>query len=274
MSMGIMSGGANAGPPPPLPTEPTLWATIPVSVTDTGVTGLQVSLRTGARIAGRIAFEGTHDPPGPDQLQRGSIDIISAGGSTSFQISGAAKRIETDGRFSSVGYPPGRYIVSASVPSTPSAAGVAGSMTNWTLKSATLGGHDVSDEGLDVGGEDVAGLVITFTDRQTELMGTVRDAKGQPDASASVIILPGDSQAWRQGVMNVRRLRNVRTTTTGAFTVAGLPSGEYLVAAVKEDTIVEWQDPKFLEKVAAIAVRVTIADGEKKSQELATKTIR
>jgi hypothetical protein len=273
-SMAIMSGGPNAGPPPPLPTDPTLWATIPVSVADTGVAGLQVSLRTGARISGRIAFEGTHDPPGPDQLQRAFIDINPANGSMVMQIAGAAKRIETDGRFSSVGYPPGRYNISGSVPNLPNTTGAPANTINWSLKSATFGGHDVSDEGLDISTEDVAGIVITFTDRQTELMGTVRDSRGQPDTSASVIILPGDSQVWRQGIMNARRLRNVRTTTTGAFSVSGLPSGDYLVAAVKEDSIVEWQDPKFLEKVAAVAVRVTIGDGEKKSQELATKTIR
>jgi hypothetical protein len=273
MSMGIMSSGPNAGPPPPLPTEPTLWATVPVSVTDAGVTGLSVSLRPGARISGRIAFEGTHDPPEADQLQRTSIDITPTTGGTPFQIAIAPKRVETDGRFSSIGYPPGRYIVSASLASAPNPAGPPGVNTNWTLKSATFDGHDVSAEGLEIGAEDIAGIVITFTDRQTELSGTVRDDKG-PDTRASVIIIPADSQAWRQGVMNARRLRNVRTTTTGAFSVPGLPPGDYLVAAVKEEAIVEWQDPKFLEKVAAVAARVTIGDGEKKSQELATKTIR
>jgi tellurite resistance protein len=66
----------------------------------------------------------------------------------------------------------------------------------------------------------------------------------------------------------------VRTTTTGAFSAPGLPPGDYLVAAVKEDAITEWQDPKFLEKVIAVATHITLGDGEKKSQELSTKTIR
>jgi uncharacterized protein (DUF2141 family) len=272
--MSIGTSGPNTAPPPPLPTELTLWATTSVSVSDSDVAGLSVALRTGARISGRLVFEGTKEPPGPDQLQRASISINPVSGSTPIQILAAAKRVETDGRFSTVGYPPGRYTVSASVQSAPSAPGGPPVMTNWTLKSAAFGGHDVSDEGLDLGADDVAGIVITFTDRQTELTGTVRGDKGQPDTTASVIVLPADSQAWRQGVMNVRRLRNVRTTTTGGFTVTGLPPGDYLVAAVNEDAVAEWQDPKFLEKVAAVAVHVPVGDGEKKSQELATKTIR
>jgi hypothetical protein len=271
--MSIMTSGPGTAPPPPLPTELTLWATIPISVADADVTGLSVSLRTGARIAGKIAFEGTHEPPAPEQLQRASVQINPVSGSAPIQILLAAKRVETDGRFSSIGYPPGRYSVSASVPNAPNPAGAPVASANWTLKSATFNGRDVSDEGLEVGADDIAGIVLTFTDRPTELSGTVRDDKG-PDTHASVIIIPADSQAWKQGMTNARRLRNVRTTTTGAFSAPGLPPGDYLVAAVKEDAITEWQDPKFLEKVIAVATHITLGDGEKKSQELSTKTIR
>ena len=127
---------------------------------------------------------------------------------------------------------------------------------NWTFKSAMFDGHDVSDEGLEIGAEDISGIVITFSDRTTELSGTVPRREGALDKSAGVIIMPADSQSWKQGVMNARRLRNVRTTTTGGFSLTGLPPGQYLVAAVNDDALGEWQDPKVLEKIAAVAVKV------------------
>jgi protocatechuate 3,4-dioxygenase beta subunit len=269
MIMGMSSGGPSSGPPPPLPTELTLSATMPVSVGESDVIGLSVSLRTGVRIGGRLAFEGSKEPPTPDQLQRASVSISPVGGSAPIQMALSAKRVETDGRFNSVGYPPGRYVVSASLPVVSG-----GGATGWTMKSAMFSGHDVSDEGIEISTEDIAGIVITFTDRTTELSGTVLDARGQPDKGATVIIIPADSQGWKQGVTNARRLRSVRTTTTGMFSAANLPPGDYLIAAVSDSTLGEWQDPKFLEKVAAVATRVTLDDGEKKSEQLTTKTIR
>jgi hypothetical protein len=276
MIMGMSSSNGATAPPPPLPTEPSLWATMPVSVGERDLAGLSVALRPGARVGGRIVFEGTREPPSPDQVQRASIQINPVGGSTSIQFLLGPKRVETDGRFSSVGFPPGRYMVSASMPGVLGGApGTApGSAPTWTLKSATRGGRDVSDEGLEIGAEDVSDIVMTFTDRTTELSGTVLDAKGQPDKGASVVILPADSQAWKQGVMNARRLRSIRTTTLGGYSVANLPPGDYLVAAVSTDTLGEWQDPKVLEKVAAVATRFTLGDGEKKAQALSTRTIR
>jgi hypothetical protein len=241
-------------------------------VGESDVTGLSVALRTGVRIAGRIVFEGSKEPPTPEQLQRANISINQAGGSSPIQFVMAPKRVETDGRFSSVGFPPGRYLVSASVPNAPGTSPGVG--TGWTVKSAMSGGHDVSDEGIEIGAEDVSGIVITFSDHTTELSGTVVDSKGQPDRNADVIVMPADSQSWKQGVMNARRLRNVRTTTTGAFSLSGLPPGQYLIAAVSDETLGEWQDPKVLEKIAAAATKVTLGDGEKRSEQLTTKSIR
>jgi hypothetical protein len=267
--MGIMSSGSSGtSVPPPLPPDLTLWATIPVNVGETDIAGLSVALHSGARISGSLVFEGTKEQPTGDQLQRASVQINPIAGTAPVQILTAAKRVEANGQFASVGYPPGKYTVSAALPPI-QAGGVA-----WRFKSATFRGRDVSDEGLTVAGEDVSGLVITFTDRSTEVRGTVADAKGQPDPNASVVVLPADSQAWKQGTINARRIRSTRATSTGAFGFTDLPPGAYFIAAISEESLENWQDPKTLEAIARVATHFTLGDGEKTTQSLITRTLR
>jgi len=267
MGMGT-SGGPSSAPPPALPTDATLWGNVPVTVAESDIAGLTVALRPGVRISGRIEFVGSKEKPAPDQIQRTSLSINPIGGTTPTSILTAAKRVEADGRFNTVGYPPGRYLVSASI--LAATAGVSG----WTFRSATFGGRDVSSEGLEITGEDIAGLVITFTDQTTELTGQVMDERGQSDKTALVVVFPADTDNWKRGVMNARRMRSIRTSTLGTYSFAGLPPGAYYTAALSDATTVEWQDPKVLESIASVATRVTIDDGEKKTQQLTTRTIR
>jgi hypothetical protein len=272
MMMGMSTGAARPTPAaPPLPTEPTLWANTPVTVSESDVSGLTVALRPGARISGRIEFIGTKDKPAADQISQISLSILPIAGPTVTQLTGAAKRIEADGRFNTVGYPPGRYNVNALIPPTPAASGLAG----WTFRNATIGGRDVSNEGLDVTGNDVTDLIVTFTDTTTELMGHVNDPRNQADKTALVVVFPADTDSWKRGVASTRRLRSVRTSAKGSYAIAGLPPGAYFVAALPDDaTTTEWQDPKTLEAIVAVATRVTLGDGEKKSQDLTTQSVR
>ena len=56
---------------------------------------------------------------------------------------------------------------------------VGGVPTGWALKSITLNGQDITDTGYDFkSGSNVTGIVVTLTDRLTDLSGSVRDARG------------------------------------------------------------------------------------------------
>jgi hypothetical protein len=235
-------------------------------VGDSDIQNLAVVLRPGARFSGRIVFEGASEVPPADVLVRTSLQISQMSGTTPSQVATGQKRVETDATFRTVGYPPGRYSLSASIPPVPGGSG----RTPWRFKFATLGGKDLSDEGLDLQGEDITNIVITFTDRPTEISGNVVDAKSQPDLAAMVVVIPADSQAWKSGIISPRRVRGVRTTTTGGFTIADLPPGEYFIAAVSDAALDNWQDPKTLESISRLATRITLADGAKISQRLTT----
>ena len=267
---GVMMGMSSSGPASlaslPLPTDPTLWATMPLTVGEADLQNVSVTMRQGARIAGRLVFEGGEPPPG-DQLQRANISISPMILNFPSQVSAAQKRIETDGRFATVGYPAGRYNLSASVPTL---ARPGSPSTPWRFKLARLGGRDLTDEGLEIGSSDIDNLELVFGTTSTEITGTVTDPKGLPDTGALVVVMPADSNAWKSGVISSRRVRSTRTTTTGAYTLSGLPPGEYFIAAIPEGAFESWQEPRTLDAISRLAVRVSLGEGNKQSQRLTT----
>lgn len=264
--LGMSSGAGPAGipAPPPLPPDHTLWASQAVSVSDRDISGLVVTLRTGARLSGRIVFEGDAEKPAPEQVPQTLITVSPV--MTSPSVTAVAKRVESDATFATNGYPAGKYLVSASPPP--------GSGGKWKFKSATQGGRNISDEGIDLQAADVAGLVITFTDRLGEISGSVRTEQGAPDQTGSVVLMPADSTAWKEGVINTRRLRSSRLTTTGSFTFSDLPPGVYFVAAIAGDLPDNWQLAATLDGISRIATRVEVTDGAKVGQSLTSRPIR
>ena len=153
-----------------------------------------------------------------------------------------------------MGVPPGRYFVR-----------VADAPQGWTFRGATLGGRDVTDAPFEIDG-DLTGVMLTFTDRQTQLSGTVTSETGPPDA-ATVIAFPTDSSAWVGYGSASRRLRTARVDKTGNYSITNLPAGEYFVVAVPERMAADWQNPKFLEGLTADATRVRLPEGDKRIAE-------
>jgi hypothetical protein len=259
----VQQGGAtimtrtvtSAGAPPPLPTEPTLWAEMTVSLGASDVTDLSVLLRPGSRVTGIVQFDGAGARPESDRLPSIAVSLepadVRPGGSGSVR-----GRVEPSGQFATMGVPAGRYFVR-----------VSGAPQGWTFRGATLGGRDVTDSPLEVESGDVSGIAIVFTDRPTDLSGHVQMDGGSTDG-ASVIVFPTDRTAWVGYGSSARRLRNVRADKSGAYSIANLPAGEYFVAAVADKLAIDWQNPEFLASLAADAVRVRLADGQKATQNV------
>jgi hypothetical protein len=134
----------------------------------------------------------------------------------------------------------------------------------WMLKSATINGVDASDIPVDVTGAG-GDVVVTFTDRVTELSGNLQSASGSPAPGYTVIVFAADKKFWRNGS---RRIVTVRPSTDGRFASTGLPPGDYRIAAVTDVKQGEWFDPAFLEQLVPASVAVTIADGQKVVQNI------
>jgi hypothetical protein len=259
MMMSTLGGEPPA--PPPMPTDPTLWAEVPVSVGRLDVTDMTVPLRTGLRVTGRLEFEGTKEKPAGTALTRMSIilDPVEGRGPTS----PPGGQVDQGLQFKTYGVPAGKYFVRP--------LGLAAS--GWMFKAAIYQGRDVADVPLDLDSADVSGVVITFTDQPTELSGTVETSSGV-DPSTTVIVFPTDNTSWSNAGLNSRRVRGTRTAATGAYKFTGLLAGSYYVAAVPEGSAAELLDPKVLETLSRTAARVTLDDGDRKTQNVRTTRIR
>jgi hypothetical protein len=106
------------------------------------------------------------------------------------------------------------------------------------------------------------------------MSGTVRNAAGTTDAGATVIVYPVDAQMWSNSWLNPRQFRSTRVEPTGAFKISPLPSGGYYVVAIPDEVSRDWQEPASLDALSRVAARVTISEGEQKTQDLRIRDFR
>ena len=193
------------------------------------------------------------DPP--TLMTRARMNLIPAGNG-GIMIGTGTTQVSATGTFTMTGVIPGRYRVSA-VFNTPE--------VNWILKSAVIKGKDALDEPFDLAAGDViTDAVLTFTNRTQELSGTLQDASKRPAPDFTVVVFPADKSLWG----STRRVRTVRPDTNGKFTFNNLPSGAYRIAALIDIGPEDLRDQSLLEELAAASLALTIADGEKKVQDL------
>ncbi len=209
-------------------------------------------------ISGRIAFDGKSMTP-PDDLSR--VNLTLAPIARGIVVGVPTADIDNSGNFTISGVMPGRYRVIANVPGSSGSAG-------WQLESSMIDGHDTLDDALDVrAGQDISGAVVTFTDQMAELSGRLLDATGQPAPGYTILLFSTDRSQWTTS--SRRAPAPTLPASDGKYRISGLPAGEYYLAAVTDiDPQQDWGDPAYMEQIAAAALKITLRDGEKKTQDL------
>ena len=245
------------GPPPPLPTEPTLWAEVPVSLGTRALAALTVPLREGLKVSGTVIFQGSATQPAPEVRSSINISLEPADGRSADLAAIARGRVDPNGTFATMGVPSGKYILQ-----------VSGAPQGWTLRSATFGGRDITETAVELKDESATGVLLAFTDRPSELKGTVRAASGNPDPTASVLVFPVDQAGWVDTGSQPRRIKTSRTGKDGGFTIGPLPPGEYYVVAIEGSAPRNWQDPAYLDAIARSATTVRIGEGDSRAVTL------
>ena len=249
----VAGRGANPAQAP----EPTrLWAMSDVTVDGRDVANLVLTLQTGMTVSGRVAFEGSSAQP-PTDLSRLRVSIAPADptGTMRQLASSANGRVDASGKFIINGVSPGKYRLTGS-----------GAGQGWTVGSSVVSGQESLDVPFEVKpNQSVINAVLTFTDRQTEVTGTLVDAKGQPAPDYTIIIYPAEREYWTP---QSRRIQSSRPGTDGSYTFRNLPAGEYRISAVLDPEPGTWYDPQFLQQLETQSMRVTLGPGEKKAQNL------
>ena len=250
----VLTPAQFGGPTLPSTAEkPVLWANEPVTVGQADIDKLTVLVRPTLRISGRMEFQGTKPVP-PNEIAGAYINLDSATGSW-----GATTVLDEHAEFET-GLPAGNYSVRIEAPS------------GWQLKSILRNGKDATDGGLALTSDSELNFVLT--DSTTRLSGKVQDSTGAPDSEALVAIFPVNTD-WRTGASSYGwRVRSAQAGRTGAFSIAGIPAGEYFVAIVPDALADTWQDPAALEQLSRGAARVVIALGDEKAIELRSQVRR
>jgi len=220
------------------------------------ISGLSLTLQPGLTVAGRVQFEGTALPQ-PD-LSRLRINLAPLQSQGEVTIGMTQIAPDANGAFSIQGVPPGRYRLTAGIPVLRS------NSSGWQIKSSTIGGRETLDTPIDLR-TSADDAVITFIDRPTELNGMVQDPAGQPAPEYQVVVFSPDKSHW---LPQSRRIRSVKPGADGKYTIPSLPPGEYFITAVSDIEQGEWYDPALLEQLSRVAFKITLAEGEKKTQDL------
>jgi hypothetical protein len=250
------SGSANE-----LPTGTFYWGATTVEASG-GATDVTIRLRPGLTMTGRVAFESASPArvattaqvslamtPDPDPVRSASALFPAS--------PPASATTAADGTFEVRGLTPGTWLFSATAPG---AAGTGG----WWLRSAVVDGRDLLDAPIELSDHDLAGVVVTLSDRHTAIAGTISGADGRPVADLAVIVLPED-RALRS---SARRVQHARPDTAGRFSFTDLPPGTYLLSAATSIDPASWRTDEFLSTVASAGIKVTIGEGQTIRQDL------
>jgi protocatechuate 3,4-dioxygenase beta subunit len=234
-----------------------LWAQADVVLTAGETTRMTLSLQPAAAIEGRLVFDGDSLPPPPD-LTRVSILMDQ----TPASMGRAVRRIDQDGTIHMTSVIPGRYSLRIGVPGGMPASGPA-----WTVASVVADGVDVTDRQLAVPPTGIGSFVVTFTDRISELSGTIANADGVPQPDNFVIAIPTDRSYW---VRRSRRIVSTRPDGQGRYVFRGLPPGAYQIAVTTDLVPRDLQEIGALEALAEQSLPTTIGAGEKATLNIRT----
>jgi len=235
--------------------DASLWAAMNLTVGDSDLENVSVSLSTGVRVRGSVHFEGR--APAAADMQKIGVTLSPADGRPfPGHLAGKA---QPDGSFTTIAYPAGEFTIN-----------VAGMAAGWSVKSITVGGRDAFASPLELKDQDIAGVAITLTDRPSSLTGMVRTPAGAPDADATVLVFPADHAQWMRHGSSARVFREMRSGRSGEFSTSGLPAGEYLAIAVDDELALNWLTSASINALARRATRVTVSAGQAATAALQT----
>jgi hypothetical protein len=231
-----------------------LSTTQPLSVSNGDVSNVGVVLQTGGSLSGTIVFQ-----PGSTSVPGDLTQIrLSAPSTESDDNAGPTPnpRVGRDGTFTIDGVSVGTHLI------RPNGGG---GLRGWNLKSVTVDGREVTDVPISVrSGQRISNIVVTFSDKVNEINGSVTDAQGSAVTEYTVLAFSTNSAVWRP---QSRQIATARPDQTGMFRIRNLPSGEYYVVTVDPGEQGEWFESAYLDQHRGGASRITLGEGDIKTQD-------
>ncbi len=240
------------GPRPPDQRGEGEFASTRVVVNGRNIDNVVLQTSAGSRAAGHLRFE-----DGGERVNARDVVLVFAPVDVEQAPSNEAFlhrwRPDNDGTFVMTGLNGPRRLRLLSAP------------PSWTIRSATADGVDVTDEIMAFGRPQasIADLEIVLTTRTAGVSGGVLDARGREVVDYTAVAFSTDPRRWHA---ESRFVKFARPATDGTFMIAGLPAGEYDVAAVDwmqgDELSGEWQSPEFLDTISRSANKLTLPEND------------
>jgi hypothetical protein len=225
--------------------------------------GVTIQAGTGARVSGRIVFDGASAvPPGPTLPNRPGSVVLAPKDDALCRMGTA--EVQPDWSFTVEG------VIGTCV------VRVTGGLGPWTLKSVMHEERDLTDRPiLLANGQEIRGVEVVLTDKRSEVAFHVTDEHGAQTRDYVGIIFPTDDGSWAD--MANGRIRTLilapdppagsraqalpGAALRGREVVGGLPAGDYYAIAVDDLETDGTRDPGRLAQLSRAANRVTLTEG-------------
>jgi hypothetical protein len=230
--------------------EAAQYALQPITVAGQDLDALTVILSAGGTISGTVSFQpGMTQPPDVTQVRitAPSTDQGSLGPQPNV-------RLGKDGRFSLSGVPAGSHLIRPN-----------GNVRGWALKSVSIGGREMTDTPVVLrSGENLGNVEVVFTDKLTEINGTITNEQGTPVPDYTVLAFSTDRSLWRP---QSRQVMTARPDQMGKYRIRGLPPGNYYIVTLDPAQQGEWFEADYLDDHRAGAAHIVLAEGDVKTQD-------
>lgn len=254
---------ASIGAPDGRAVGPCAFASEDVLVTASDVAGLSLVMRPCLKMAGRIIATGAGTDLDISKVEVALMQLGPPPRPEFVPVRRLPPVIAMDGTFTLGEFGellPGAYQFAVQVPGAAPGRG-------YLVQSAVADGRDILDTPLPITGDSPAmtSVVLTLTDRHTQLSGVLETPARQPAVNFTVIAFTTNRDWWTPPF---RRIKTARPATDGHFSFQDLPPGEYYLAAMTDFGPDDVRDTALLSQAVSTAIRVTIGEGEQKVQNL------
>ena len=218
---------------------------LPLEVGNANVDGLSLTLGLGVNINGRIIWDGKPSLEDADLT-------VSPRPDSGFNFGADRTRVNPSGTFMLKDLGEGTYF-----------AEVSGQSKDCYIKDVQYGTSTALEDGFTVTRGTPSSLEITISSRGGRVQGAVADADGLPAAGVWVVLVPDAAHRTQD-----RLYKSQTTDQYGRFDLRGITPGDYKLFSWEQAESGSWEDPEFLKPFEDKGEKITMQEGEQKTQNL------
>ena len=232
-----------------------------IDVRDADLNDVRMVLMNTFSVAGTVTFEGSL-PAANSRTDTLSLNLYPM--SADLTAPSAIRFPAANGAFRFEKVMAGDYRVEVlPVLSVPPSSLLPAVFENVFVKSVTLDGKDVLNEGLHLEAAPRRNLEIVISTNGGVLDGSVLDADASPRANVTIVAVPSAPRRRRGDLY-----KYVSTDDEGRFVLTGLAPGDYKLFAFERVEEGAWQDAEFIKLFEDRGTTVRVQEGRRSTAEI------